>query len=63
MGTSFGQFSLRARLGYAAHRLLASDLTVEAIAQRAGFVDASHFHRTFVRHYGCTPRTYRERAR
>lgn len=59
MGTSFGQFSLRARLGFAAHRLLTTDLTVEAIAQRAGFVDASHFHRTFVRHYGRTPAQYR----
>lgn len=62
MGTSFGQFSLRARLGYAAHRLLTTDLTVETIAQRAGFVDASHFHRTFVRHYGRTPSQYRTRA-
>lgn len=62
MGTSFGHFSLRARLGYAAHRLLTSNLPIEAIAQKAGFVDASHFHRTFVKHYGCTPRTYRARA-
>ncbi len=62
MGSSFGQFSLRARLGYAAHRLLTTDLPVEAIAQKVGFVDASHFHRTFVKHYGCTPRTYRDRA-
>ncbi len=63
VGASFGQFSLRARLGYAAHRLLTSDLPVEAIARRTGFVDASHFHRTFVKHYACTPRAYRERAR
>jgi AraC-like DNA-binding protein len=62
MGTSFGQFSLRARLGFAAHRLLSTDLTVEVIAQRAGFVDASHFHRTFVKHYGRTPSQYRARA-
>jgi AraC-like DNA-binding protein len=59
MGASFGQFSLRARLGYAAHCLLTSDLPVEAIAQRAGFVDASHFHRYFVKSYGRTPREYR----
>ena len=62
MGTSFGQFSLRARLGYAAYRLLTTDLTIEAIAHRAGFVDASHFHRTFVKHYGRTPSQYRVRA-
>jgi AraC-like DNA-binding protein len=59
MGSSFGQFCIRARLGSAAHRLLTTDLPVEAVAQAAGFVDASHFHRTFVKHYGCTPRAYR----
>jgi transcriptional regulator GlxA family with amidase domain len=42
--------------------LLTSNLPIEAIARKAGFVDASHFHRTFVKHYGCTPRTYRARA-
>jgi AraC-like DNA-binding protein len=62
LGSSFGQFSLRARLGYAAHRLLTTNLSIDAIAQKAGFVDASHFHRTFVKHYGCTPREYRARA-
>ncbi len=61
MGTSFGQFSLRARLGFAAHRLLTTDLTVESIAHLAGFVDASHFHRTFVKHYSRTPSQYRAR--
>jgi AraC-like DNA-binding protein len=62
MGASFGQFSLRARVGYAAHCLLTSDLPVAAIAQRAGFVDASHFHRYFVKFYGRTPREYRSRS-
>ncbi|MBN1460569.1 MAG: helix-turn-helix domain-containing protein [Armatimonadetes bacterium] len=62
MGASFGQFSLRARVGYAAHCLLTSDLPIEAIAQRAGFVDASHFHRYFVKFYGRTPRVYRART-
>jgi AraC-like DNA-binding protein len=61
-GSSFGRFSLRARLGYATHRLLTTNLSIDAIAQKAGFVDASHFHRTFVKHYGCTPREYRARA-
>jgi len=61
MGSSFGQFSLQARLGYAAHRLLTTGMPIEAIAQKAGFVDASHFHRTFVKHYGCTPSRYRAR--
>jgi len=59
MGASFGQFSLRARVGYAAHCLLTTNLSVESIAHRAGFVDASHFHRYFVKFYGRTPREYR----
>jgi len=61
MGSSFGHFSLRARLGYAAHRLLTTGMPVEAIAQKVGFVDGSHLHRAFVKHYGCTPREYRVR--
>ena len=63
MGTSYGQFSLRARLAFAAHRLLTTDLPAEAIGHETGFVDGSHFHRSFVKHYGCTPREYRVRSR
>lgn len=62
MGTSFGQFALRARVAYAAHRLLTTDLPSETIAWQTGFVDGSHFHRTFLKHYGCTPREYRARG-
>jgi len=62
MGASFGRFSMRARLAFAAHELLTTDLAAEAIARQAGFVDGSHFHRTFVKHYSCTPRAYRERG-
>jgi AraC-like DNA-binding protein len=60
MGVSFGKFALRARLAFAAHRLLSTNLSVDAIAAEAGFTDASHLHRHFVRHYGQTPRSYRE---
>lgn len=62
MGASCGQFSLCARAGYAAYCLLTSDLPMEALAQRASFVDASRFHRYFLEFYGRTPREYRARA-
>ncbi len=60
MGVPFGNFALRARLAYVAHRLLSTDLSVEDIAAEAQFTDASHVHRHFVRHYGQTPGQYRE---
>ena len=59
MGVTFGQFRRRARLARVAHLLLTSELPVEAIADRTGFVDGSHLHRTFVRFYRRTPGEYR----
>jgi AraC-like DNA-binding protein len=59
MGTSFGQFALRARLAFAAHRLLTTDMSAESIGREVGFVDGSHFHRAFLKRYGCSPRAYR----
>ncbi len=63
MGMSFSQFSLRARLARVAEMLMGTDLATEGIAAECGFVDASHLHRAFVRHYGDTPAAYRRRAR
>ena len=63
MGISFGAFALRARLAYAAQHLLHTDEALRQIAEESGFADASHLHRTFVRHYGCTPGKYRAQAR
>jgi len=62
LGTSFSKFALRGRLAFVARLLLSSDLSIEDVAAAAGFVDASHLHRTFVRHYGCTPGQYRHRV-
>jgi len=63
MGLSFSRFCLRARLAVAAQTLATTELSTEDIAARMGFVDASHLHRAFARHYGCTPALYRRRTR
>jgi AraC-like DNA-binding protein len=60
LGVSFGQFRLRARLAVAAHQFLTSDQTVQAVAARTGFTDASHLSRAFRKQYVCTPAGYRD---
>ena len=59
MDLSFGSFRTRTRLAYAAQLLLSTDHSVERLAERLGFTDASHLHRSFARIYGCTPARYR----
>ncbi len=59
MGLSYGRFRVRAHLSYAAHLLLETDLAIDAVAERAGFTDASHLHRYFVKHYEITPGEFR----
>ncbi len=61
MGTTFGQFGLRLRLAFVAHKLLDSDSTIAAISEAVGFVDVSHLSRAFAKRYGCTPTQYRRR--
>jgi AraC-like DNA-binding protein len=61
MGMSFGEFCVRARLGLAARLLLSSEASLRAVADQAGFADASHLHRSFLKRYGCTPGDFRQR--
>jgi AraC-like DNA-binding protein len=63
MGVSFGWFSLRARLGFAAHCLAATGLPLRQVVEATGFADLSHFHRVFERHFGCNPTQFRQRSR
>jgi AraC-like DNA-binding protein len=63
MGVGFRDFCLRARLGHAQHLLVATELPIDSIADHCGFVDRAHLYRHFVKHYGCSPSTYRARAR
>ncbi len=62
MGMSFGDFALRARLSFVAHRVSSTDRPIAAIASEAGFSDGSHLDRRFVSRFGCTPGEYRRRA-
>ena len=59
MNMSFGRFSLRARLSFAARQLITTDRPIAAIAAEAGFVDDSHLHHCFAKQYGRTPSEYR----
>ncbi len=62
MGVSFQTFRQRTRIAFAANMLLTTNLSLTSIAERAGFADASHLHRTFVSAYGCTPGQYRQQG-
>lgn len=59
MNMSFGKFSLRARLSFAARQLLTTDRPISAIAAETGFADDSHLHHCFAKQYGQTPSAYR----
>jgi AraC family transcriptional regulator, arabinose operon regulatory protein len=50
---------LRARLELARYYLAQTDLPVAAVGDLVGFAEPSHFSRTFRRHVGCSPRTFR----
>ncbi|MCZ7646061.1 MAG: AraC family transcriptional regulator [Planctomycetota bacterium] len=63
MGLSFAKFALRYRLSGAAADLLRTPEPLKSIARAWGFTDASHLHRCFARHYGCTPDRYRRATR
>jgi len=60
MGLSFSDFALRYRLQSAATSLRQSDKPIKSISTSWGFTDTSHFDRMFHRHYGCTPKQYRQ---
>jgi AraC-like DNA-binding protein len=49
------------RLAEAARMLAGSEEPVSAISYRAGFPDVSNFNHAFKKHYGMSPRQYRDR--
>lgn len=63
--SSLGRFILRRRIENAARDLANPDLAIESIrtiAQRNGFIDISHFSRSFRAHHGMSPTAYRGRG-
>lgn len=61
MGISFAKFGLRCRLNGVAQDLSLTDAPIKAIAADWDFAHESHLDRAFLRHFGCTPGTYRRR--
>ncbi len=60
-GITPAKFVELARIDAARHYLEKSDLSVEAVAIKSGFIDSERMRRTFLRHLGVNPRDYRER--
>jgi AraC-like DNA-binding protein len=59
MGISFAEFAMRYRVSAAASQLHDTAEPVKAVASSWGFTDTSHFYRSFVKYYGCSPTDYR----
>lgn len=61
-GRSVGAWITEVRLDDARRRLDETDELVEVIAERVGYVDATHFARMFKRRFGLAPRAWRTRS-
>ena len=61
MGVSYGQFALRVRLSNAANEVRSGLYTLNEIAERYGFCDASSFCNAFKKIYRCTPNEFKSR--
>lgn len=59
MGVSYGQFALRVRLGNAANDIKSGLFTLNEIAFRHGFCDASSLCNAFKKVYHCTPSKFK----
>jgi len=60
MGITFADFVLNYRLNGARDQMLATSDPIKKIIYDWGFVDHSHFHHAFIRHYGCKPSSYKK---
>ncbi len=60
LGMTPARYGLERRVAIAAQHLITTDLSLEAIAERLGFVDRYHLSRVFSRHLGITPAAYRK---
>jgi len=62
-GLSPAHFVQQVRLEEATHRLINSDLKLEAIADQTGFADANHFCKVFRRRFHLSPGEFRRQMR
>jgi AraC family transcriptional regulator of adaptative response / methylphosphotriester-DNA alkyltransferase methyltransferase len=62
-GTTFREHLTRVRMERAAALLANGSLTVREVARRVGYRQPAQFAKTFRRHLGSVPSTYRARAR
>lgn len=58
---SFFQFITELRMAHAARMLMEPEKTVLEIAYATGYRNISHFNRTFMKSFGCSPTSYRKR--
>jgi AraC-like DNA-binding protein/ligand-binding sensor protein len=58
-GLGFSEFLARARVEIAKNSLADPGLSINEVANQAGFGSLSQFNRTFQRYVGCSPREYR----
>lgn len=63
LGTTFYAYLNDYRVAYAVKLLLTTNLTLEVVAERAGFRSISTFRRNFELRYGCSASAYRRRHR
>ncbi len=61
MGTTFGKFFNRVKIGAAAAEIAKNALPVKEIANTWGFYDESHFCRVFKQYFHCTPNEFRSK--
>lgn len=60
-GITPGKFVERVRIDAARQYLEQENLSIETVATKAGFADAERMRRTFIRHLGVNPKSYRDR--
>lgn len=60
-GLTIGEYQQRNRLQKGLEMLLNTPMTVTEVALEAGFFDAAHFIRSFVKTYGVAPARFRKR--
>ncbi|MBN9381789.1 MAG: helix-turn-helix domain-containing protein [Chitinophagaceae bacterium] len=59
-GKTYGESLNEIRIGHICHMLVGTTENISEIAYKAGYTSIAHFHRSFKRQKGCTPKEYRE---